>query len=207
MNELEELRRDTQAIFCPCNKPDCPFTAENRKSSSPTVSSTCLKLRSISLTPRTRKPSTYNGFTRVREDCEVDQEGTLSCNDYTFRRSGPSRRGLRRTHTSLTQSLSLTSGSHMYLKPPQPPLSPNNLSERSTSLPSISCNHPVRAVNAAMNLDSRGIIPKSLHLSHSRLIMPSAWPSLIYCYNFYVIFDCHICVAVFVLWSWYYFMH
>ena len=170
LNELEELRRDTQAIFCPCNKPDCPFTAENGKSSSPTKPTTCLNWRSTHYTPRTRKASTYNGFTHKRVDCEVDLEGTLSSSDYTFRRSGPSRKG-RRNHTSLTQTLSLTSASHMFLKPPPPLLSPKTLSERCTSLPSISSWHPGHVADV-MNSNSRGL--KCVHLSHSSLIMPSA---------------------------------
>ena len=139
MNEVEELQRDTRAIICPCNKPDCPFRTENGRCSPSTQSFTHLNWRDSSNDTPARKFGAYNGFANLNEECESDLDGNLSDGDYTFSRNVPSRK-TRRKHTSFSQtSLKFLRdrSTHLLALPSQPSYSYRSLSERTASLPSV----------------------------------------------------------------------
>ena len=140
MNEVEELQRDTRAIICPCNKPDCPFRTENGRCIPSTQSFTHLNWRDSSDNTPARKFVTYNGFANLREECESDLDGNLSDGDYTFSRNVPSRKNLRRKHSSFSQSslkFLRDRSTHLLALPSQPSFSYRSLSERTASLPSV----------------------------------------------------------------------
>ena len=142
LEELEALQRETQAISCPCQDPDCPFRSKNG-----TTSLHRNRVMESHNSIRIRRSGTYDGFSNGnvmsperKKDCEVATEGEDPFDDsYEFKRNTIFRRPRRKPLQGF-KSYPLYPVTRTRLSLPRVPI--YTPSGRSMSLPSSSFSFP-----------------------------------------------------------------